>query len=116
MIVFRLLQMSYELLGIGGTAIVSAANDGTTALKGYEVWDGDQCCAFREEDGCEKLLAKEDSVYRLLGEICSHSEVLWARRGAFKCAFTAVRARPRMGMSASLSRKTTLRLHLKMTG
>ena len=65
--------MPYKLLGIGGSSIVSAASDGKTALKGYEVWDGDQRCAYREEDGCEKLLAREDCVYRLLGE---HAHIL----------------------------------------
>jgi serine/threonine protein kinase len=65
--------MPYKLLGIGGSSIVSAAPDGKTALKGYEVWDGDQRCAYREENGCEKLLAQEDYVYRLLGE---HANIL----------------------------------------
>jgi serine/threonine protein kinase len=37
------------------------------------IWDGDQRCAYREENGCEKLLAQEDCVYRLLGE---HSHIL----------------------------------------
>ncbi|KAH6714571.1 kinase-like domain-containing protein [Leptodontidium sp. MPI-SDFR-AT-0119] len=60
--------MSNTLLGIGGSSIVTTANDGKTVLKGYEAWDGDHLLALREENGCEKLLAKEDHVYRLLGE------------------------------------------------
>ncbi len=52
---------------------MSAAGDGMTALKGYEVWNGDKRCAYRDEDGCEKLLAHEDRVYRLLGQ---HPHVL----------------------------------------
>ncbi|PVH71959.1 kinase-like protein [Cadophora sp. DSE1049] len=60
--------MSNTLFSIGGSSIVTAANDGKTVLKGYEAWDGDQFIALREENGCEKLLAKEDHVYRLLGE------------------------------------------------
>ncbi|TAQ83998.1 hypothetical protein B7494_g7681 [Chlorociboria aeruginascens] len=65
---FPLLVMSNRLLGIGGSSIVTAENDGKTVLKGYEAWDGDQLLALREENGCEKLLAKEDHVYRVLGE------------------------------------------------
>jgi serine/threonine protein kinase len=57
-----------NVLGIGSSSIVTAANDGKTVLKGYEAWDGDQLLALREENGCEKLLAHEDHVYRLLGE------------------------------------------------
>jgi serine/threonine protein kinase len=60
--------MLYQLLGIGGSSIVSAASHGKTALKGYEVWDEDRRCAYREENGCEKLLVQEAYVYRLLGE------------------------------------------------
>lgn len=47
--------MPYKLLGIGGSSIVSAASDGKTALKGYEVWDGDQRGAYREEDGAKSF-------------------------------------------------------------
>jgi len=65
--------MPYKLLGIGGSSIVSASSDGKTALKGYEVWDGDQRCAYREENGCENLLAKEECMYRLLGQ---HAHIL----------------------------------------
>ncbi len=65
--------MPYKLLGIGGSSIVSLASDEKTALKGYEVWDGDQRCAYREENGCEKLLVKEDGVYKLLGK---HAHIL----------------------------------------
>lgn len=60
--------MSYELLGVGGSSIVSAERDGKTVLKGYEVWNGDCCCAYKEGNGCKELLNHEDRVYRLLGE------------------------------------------------
>ncbi|KAI9747832.1 MAG: hypothetical protein M4579_007377 [Chaenotheca gracillima] len=60
--------MEYELLGIGATSIVSGAED-ETVLKGWQVWKGDRRCAYREsEDGSERLFAREDSTYRVLGE------------------------------------------------
>ncbi|KAH7312806.1 kinase-like domain-containing protein [Rhexocercosporidium sp. MPI-PUGE-AT-0058] len=65
---FFYLVISTTLLGIGGSSIVTAANDGKTMLKGYKAWDGDQLLALKEENGCQKLLAKEEHVYRLLGE------------------------------------------------
>ncbi len=47
---------------------MTAANDEKIVFKGYEAWDGDRLVALREENGCEKLSAKEDHVYQLLGE------------------------------------------------
>jgi serine/threonine protein kinase len=61
--------MDYELLGLGGFSFVSAASDGKTALKGYQVWIGDTCCAAKQHsDGCEESLAREEMVYQHLGE------------------------------------------------
>lgn len=52
---------------------MSAESDNKTVLKGYEVWSGGRRCAYREENGCEKLLAQEEYVYQLLGE---HTHIL----------------------------------------
>ncbi len=42
---------------------MTTTNDEKPVFKGHEAWDGDRLVALREENGCEKLLAKEDYVY-----------------------------------------------------
>ena len=61
--------MDYELLGIGSSSLVSAASDGKTVLKGYQVWIGGVLCGAKEHsDGCEESLAREEAVYQHIGE------------------------------------------------
>ncbi|KFY30748.1 hypothetical protein V493_01694 [Pseudogymnoascus sp. VKM F-4281 (FW-2241)] len=64
--------MSFTIVGLGGSSIVTATTDGQSVWKGYEVWIRGKRCASRDE--CEDLLAKEARIYQRLGQ---HANILW---------------------------------------